>query len=181
MNLIFSYSHDTDRELGQAGHIFLGAGADANGSEVHIFLNKDAALAGGLTLVETGLVDMSGADDQSLLQALASNLKDAFAQLDTSGIDPVPVESMTRNLNRLLELVTPDQLTVQLTYFKASGKYYASGEYQTDLKPMYEIFAEVRQLRDAGDLPGLCQGSREWNIHVDVPGHKDNYPAMILL
>jgi hypothetical protein len=41
MNLIFSYSVSEDEQLETEGHIFLGAGEDRNGREVHVFLDKD--------------------------------------------------------------------------------------------------------------------------------------------
>lgn len=44
MNLIFSYSVADDEQLETEGHIFLGAGKDRNGSEVHVFLDKDKSL-----------------------------------------------------------------------------------------------------------------------------------------
>lgn len=42
MNLIFSYSRDTDFTLQRLGHKFIGAGEDRDGCEVHVFLNKDS-------------------------------------------------------------------------------------------------------------------------------------------
>lgn len=40
-NLIFSYGVKSDHKLGDDGNIFLGAGTDDKGSEVHVFLRKD--------------------------------------------------------------------------------------------------------------------------------------------
>lgn len=45
MNLLFSYSANTDHQFAAEGHRFLGAGADDKGSEVHVFLKKDEAFA----------------------------------------------------------------------------------------------------------------------------------------
>ena len=69
---------------------------------------------------------------------------------------------------------------VQLTYFKPSGKYYSTGDYDTDREWMFEIFEEVRELRDAGNLPHLVKGSKEFHILVEVPGHPHAYPALIV-
>lgn len=45
MNLIFSYSATADRQLDALGHIFIGAGEDEEGSEIHVFLKKDTLLS----------------------------------------------------------------------------------------------------------------------------------------
>ena len=40
MNLLFSYSINDDKAFEKDEHIFLGAGKDNNGSEVHIWLKN---------------------------------------------------------------------------------------------------------------------------------------------
>jgi hypothetical protein len=45
MNLLFSYGAKEDHKFNDEGHAFLGAGTDANGGEVHVFLHKDKAFA----------------------------------------------------------------------------------------------------------------------------------------
>ena len=45
MNLIFSYSRDTDFTLQRLGHKFIGAGEDRDGGEVHVFLDKESDFA----------------------------------------------------------------------------------------------------------------------------------------
>jgi hypothetical protein len=78
---------------------------------------------------------------------------------------------------------------VKLTYFQKSGKYYTESEYTTQLKNLdfapypglWEIFAEVQQMRDSGNLPGLVKGAKEFHVLVDVPEHPHRHPALILL
>lgn len=41
MNLIFSYGINQDLEFNRAGHLFLGAAEEYEGSEVHVWLKKD--------------------------------------------------------------------------------------------------------------------------------------------
>lgn len=45
MNLLFSYGPNTDNQYAAEGHAFLGAGQDAVGGEVHVFLKKGETLA----------------------------------------------------------------------------------------------------------------------------------------
>jgi hypothetical protein len=45
MNLLFSYGVKTDNQYAAEGHAFLGAGQDAAGGEVHVFLKKGEILA----------------------------------------------------------------------------------------------------------------------------------------
>ena len=53
-------------------------------------------------------------------------------------------------------------MKVKLIYFKASGKYYSEGEYETQHKHMWKIFAEVRQMHRDGRrglrvIPGVAR------------------------
>lgn len=57
---------------------------------------------------------------------------------------------------------------VKLTYFKRSGKYYANGEYRTDPMMYYDIVTEVRRMLNGGNLPGLVDGCKEFDILVEV-------------
>jgi hypothetical protein len=67
--------------------------------------------------------------------------------------------------------------TVHLTYFKPrSGKYYSADEYQSECEWDYEIYSEVRTMRDRGILPGLIPGPSQFDIHV-LPA--DGVPALI--
>lgn len=54
---------------------------------------------------------------------------------------------------------------VKLTYFKASGKYYSEGEFDTDLT-FWETIKHVTRLREKGQLPGLCEGANEFAIGI---------------
>ncbi len=70
---------------------------------------------------------------------------------------------------------------VKLTYFKESGKYYSEGDYSSTKLQMYEIFAEVRKLRDGGKLPGLVEGAVDFHILIEVPDHPHAHPGFIPL
>ena len=67
---------------------------------------------------------------------------------------------------------------VELTYFKPSGKYYASGEYTSKKEQLFDIHREVAEKNKAGDLPGLMEGSSDWIVSVRVPHH--NHPHLVL-
>lgn len=70
---------------------------------------------------------------------------------------------------------------VLLTYFRASGKYYTEGEYETKKTGLYEIWDEVENLKLLGTLPGLVEGANEFHISIDVPDHPHRHPHLILL
>lgn len=83
-------------------------------------------------------------------------------------------------------------MKVQLTYFKPNGKYYARGEYETQVRslaltwpvgvmapPLYEISKEVAQLKGRRRLPGLNPGHSDFHVLIDVPDHPHNHPHMI--
>jgi len=72
-------------------------------------------------------------------------------------------------------------MQVNLTYFKPSGKYYCEGHYESQQREIWEIFDEVRMLRNCGLLPGLAAGAKDYHITVDVPNHPHSYPALILI
>lgn len=69
-------------------------------------------------------------------------------------------------------------MKVKLTYFRAAGKYYAEGEYETSKKSMYEIWDEVRAMNKTEELPGI-RGS--WPlILVNVPDHEHDHPRLLV-
>lgn len=72
-------------------------------------------------------------------------------------------------------------MKVVLQYFRPSGKWYSEGEYQTEKKGLFEIWEEVREMQDKGNLPGLVPGAREFHISIDVPEHPHRHPHLILL
>lgn len=68
-------------------------------------------------------------------------------------------------------------ITVKLTFFKTSGKYYSSGEYETTLTAFHEIIDHVRFKRNIKQLPGLA-GGWEGPILVQIGG--PSVPHLIL-
>jgi len=74
-----------------------------------------------------------------------------------------------------------DAMKVCLEYYREiTGKWYADGEYETKLLHMYEIFREVRKMRDARILPGLVREHSKYIVRVEVPGHDANCPHLIV-
>lgn len=71
--------------------------------------------------------------------------------------------------------------TVELTYFKSTGKFYSEGTYITTKKEIFEIFNEVKDLQRNLLLPNLMDGcGNSFFIQIYVPGHPNNYPNLIL-
>ena len=56
---------------------------------------------------------------------------------------------------------------VKLQYFKVRGKYYSSGEYETDKQYFHEVVEEIRQFIIDGKLPGLVEGAREFHVFLE--------------
>lgn len=72
-------------------------------------------------------------------------------------------------------------MLVKLTYFKPGGKYYSSGEYNTEVVALFEVWEEVRRFRRRGKLPGLIEGGgKDFIILVDAPEHQHNHPRLIV-
>lgn len=71
-------------------------------------------------------------------------------------------------------------MKVELIYFKPSGKYYSSGDYETTRQHIFEIFEEVQDMADEGNLPGLMPGSFSFHILIGVPKHPQNYPHLLV-
>lgn len=68
-------------------------------------------------------------------------------------------------------------MKVKLTYFKPSGKFYSAGEYDTEPKALYEIWDDIRQMKE---LPGLVAGPDSFIVSVDVPEHEHNHPCLLI-
>jgi hypothetical protein len=83
-------------------------------------------------------------------------------------------------------------MKVQLRYFKPSGKWYADGEYETqvpdsaiELIPgvrgpaLFRIWEEVAAMKADRTLPGLRSGHSDFTVLVDVPDHPHRHPHLI--
>jgi hypothetical protein len=72
-------------------------------------------------------------------------------------------------------------MKAELIYFKESGKYYshAEMEIQGD-KSLYEIWEIVRNLLRERRLPGLCNDHSNYLVLVNVPGHPQEHPHLIV-
>jgi hypothetical protein len=72
---------------------------------------------------------------------------------------------------------TPVKYTVELTYFRASGKYYAGGSYETTTQSLQGIWDEIT---DMYDHPGLSSYWRDI-ILVNVPDHPHAHPKLLMM
>jgi hypothetical protein len=69
-------------------------------------------------------------------------------------------------------------MKVNLTYFKQSGKYYASGDYETEHSDLYDIWIEVEWMTSK-IAPGLSGHAKHFHVLIDVPEHPYNPPHLI--
>lgn len=51
-------------------------------------------------------------------------------------------------------------MIVRLMYFKESGKYYSSGQYETDHTEAWKVYEQVADMLVRGQLPDLAEGAR---------------------
>lgn len=71
-------------------------------------------------------------------------------------------------------------MIVELTYFKDSGKYYSESKYITEKVSLWEIWAEVLELRTMRRLPGLIINHSDFIVLISVPNHIHNHPHLIV-
>jgi len=114
----------------------------------------------------------------------------AFAQFSEDHLGEVPDlsgESPTGGMVEQADEVfknKPGKCYLELTYFKDSGKYYASGIWEADMnEPLFEIWGKIEKANTVGGLPGLVESSRGWTIYVDGaegrPQHPHQHPHLI--
>ena len=73
-----------------------------------------------------------------------------------------------------------ERFTVQLTYFKPNGKFYATGKFEVDAgRPIHEIFDLVAEKAVAKKLPGFSEGHGEFIVLIDIPTHPHNFPQLV--
>ena len=71
--------------------------------------------------------------------------------------------------------------TVNLTYFKLSGKFYCSGSYETEYVNIIDIHDECINKLKTGNWPGLFDGKHDFNTLIEIENHPMNFPRMIML
>ena len=71
-------------------------------------------------------------------------------------------------------------MTVKLTYFRKSGKFYSEGSYVTTLEDIDAIETEVWNMLFRGNRPGLTKGKHKLITLVEVPEHRFSVPYLIL-
>lgn len=73
-------------------------------------------------------------------------------------------------------------MKVQLTYFKPSGKYYTSGQFEfvpTSIDTLGDVWDEVRRRQASDELPDIM-GGRHFYILVRSPDDPHDHPKLIL-
>lgn len=74
-------------------------------------------------------------------------------------------------------------MRVVIEYFKESGKWYSSAEYETSLTVddgLWLVWEELRKMLSRGERPGLIEGKHEFNTLVRVPEHPHDHLHMIM-
>lgn len=75
-----------------------------------------------------------------------------------------------------------ETVTIRLSYFKLSGKYYCGGELHVgEGSHMYDLADSIRERNVRGELPGLTSGRWEGFVHVDASAHPMGFPMLIQL
>jgi hypothetical protein len=62
-------------------------------------------------------------------------------------------------------------MKVHLDYFKLTGKWYSSAEFESIYSYSWEVADQVRTMQSRGDLPGLAKGAR--SFHILLRGNDD--------
>lgn len=71
-------------------------------------------------------------------------------------------------------------MKVTLIYFKPSGKYYSTSEYDSSVEHMFQVFQEVDTMKKSGEpMPGLT-GTWSGPVLVEKAEHLHSHPALIL-
>jgi len=79
------------------------------------------------------------------------------------------------------KIMNHKKLTVYLTYFKPSGKYYGDGKFEVEDKPLYQIWEEIVLMFSTGHRPGLTPSmDNQFNVLVEVPNHEHEHPHLIM-
>ena len=79
-------------------------------------------------------------------------------------------------------MYTTNNITIKLTYFRKTGKYYCDGSFQVSVNnTIHGIWNQVLNMRNSGELPGLVHGAgREFNILIQCPEHPHDHPYFLM-
>lgn len=69
-------------------------------------------------------------------------------------------------------------MKVEIVYFKSSGKYYSTGEYETDC-PGFRVHLEVIEMFRRGECPGLHDDSARRNQFYATVTAEDGVPRLV--
>ena len=58
--------------------------------------------------------------------------------------------------------------TIKVDYFKPSGKWYASGDFETRHAWLGDIIREFEDMRRAGEAPGLSTGGKGFFVVIEM-------------
>lgn len=56
----------------------------------------------------------------------------------------------------------------KLTYFKPSGKWYATTHYKVNQTVWHNIIEEIKKLKEQRKLPGLMEGHSDFYVLIDL-------------
>jgi len=68
----------------------------------------------------------------------------------------------------------------RLTYFRENGKYYSQAEVISHKNSIYEIWEDIKNRLKGENWPGLINRQIGWYVLIEVPGHPNNHPLLIL-
>lgn len=132
----------------------------------------------------------SGMDYKAITERLFAAWEDSIRKWRLNH-DSVPTcfASLASEIDNVAILIKDNQpkksdtYTVQLKYFKPTGKYYSYAEWSVSSKlQMFEIFGLIQRMANTKFLPGLSTGGESMGyVHVECPDHPSNHPGLILI
>jgi hypothetical protein len=159
-------------------------------SATHTVSKLDEAREKGIPIYGVGHLDEGGG--YGMTDGPTPNLND---MLKSYGYENARILQLSGDINgdivlyewsvvdEAWKVYTPDateMIQVRLTYFKRTGKYYSSGEYDSPMKPLHEIWDDVRNMMAEGKWPGLIEGDHDFIVYVDAPRHPHAHPRLII-
>ena len=129
---------------------------------------------------EFGMIDGPHPDLNKMLSVVGA-ANSYILQLSGEPLSHVELYVWDENKVEWCDVTKLKTYTVKLTYFKRTGKYYTTGEYESPDKELFEIWDDVRVMLENGKRPGLKDGfGDDFIVHIEVPGHPSDHPKLII-
>ena len=148
----------------------------------------DDAMNRGIVMYGIGYEDATGG--YGMIDGPTPNINDMLSSYGSTG---ACIVQLTGNIKNDVVLYRWDDskliwndvrkqktYTVKLTYFKRTGKYYTSGEFESPEKTLSEIWEDIKKMTSEGNWPGLVDGQHDFIIHIEVPGHPHDHPKLMI-